>query len=269
MEILLLIGRKFYAICIACLGIQQLFYLDFRPVFAPDSSWLPGLPIVAALFSFWLIISGFALFFERRGKSFALMLGWVFLVLFAGYHVPHLLFINPYGMIFGAWVNALKELALAGGAFAIAQSYGEDNPKETHPYFTSLSSIAPWGKLFFSMVMLLFGLTHFVYTDFAVKLVPSWIPGSYFWTYFSGIALISSGALIILKIRVKEIALLLGIMIFLWFMLLHLPRTFADPWGNKGNELTSALQALGFSGIALIISGLAAQSNITAQNRQA
>ncbi|HQQ82674.1 MAG TPA: hypothetical protein PK059_05750 [Cyclobacteriaceae bacterium] len=262
MELSITTGRKLYAICMAGLGIQQLFYLDFRPVFAPDSSWLPGLPIVAALFSFWLIISGFAMFIERRGKSFALMLGTVFLLLFAGYHVPHLLFINPYGRMFGAWVNALKELALAGGAFAFAQSYGEDSDLDALFLFNKLSSMAPWGKVFFSWVMLLFGVTHFVYTDFAAKLVPAWIPGAFFWTYVSGIALIGSGTAIILRIRVKEIGFLLGLMIFLWFILLHLPRAIADPWVDKGNELTSAFQALGFSGIALIISGLTKQATI-------
>lgn len=122
--------------------------------------------------------------------------------------------------------------------------------------------MAPWGKVFFSWVMLLFGVTHFVYTDFAAKLVPAWIPGAFFWTYLSGIALIGSGMAIILTIRVKEIGFLLGVMIFLWFILLHLPRAIADPWVDKGNELTSAFQALGFSGIALIISGLTKQATI-------
>lgn len=256
METFISIGRKFYATCIAALGVQQLFYLNFRPVFAPDSTWLRGLPIVVILFSTFLILSGAALLVERNTKTVALMLGTVFLVLFLGYHVPHLLFVNPYGRIFGSWVNALKELAFAGGAFVIAQSYGAGN-KSIPKALSHMESIAPLGRIFFSVTMLLFGITHFVYTDFAARLVPHWIPGAYLWTYLSGAALVGSGAGIMINLKVKEIGLMLGTMIFIWLIILHIPRAIGDPSGNEGNELTSAFQALGFSGIAFILAGKA------------
>jgi hypothetical protein len=42
-------------------------------------------------------------------------------------------------------------------------------------------------------------------------------------------------------------SLMLRIMIFLWFIILHIP--IADPHTAKGNEWTSVLDALAFSGI--------------------
>jgi len=42
-------------------------------------------------------------------------------------------------------------------------------------------------------------------------------------------------------------------MIFLWFILLHIPRAIADPYIEKGNEITSVFESLGFSGIAFLI----------------
>jgi len=45
-------------------------------------------------------------------------------------------------------------------------------------------------------------------------------------------------------------------MIFLWFLVLHIPRGIADPEGLKGNEITSVFEALGFAGIALVIYAL-------------
>jgi hypothetical protein len=42
-------------------------------------------------------------------------------------------------------------------------------------------------------------------------------------------------------------------MIFLWFVLLHIPRAIADPFTNNGNEVASAFDALAFSGIAFLI----------------
>jgi uncharacterized membrane protein YphA (DoxX/SURF4 family) len=99
-------------------------------------------------------------------------------------------------------------------------------------------------------------MDHFLYTEFVSKLVPSWIPGSTFWTYFAAVALIGSGIAIIFRIMLKQVALLLGTMLFLWLILLHIPRAIADPHIDKGNEVTSVFQALAFSGMAFIIAGM-------------
>ena len=85
------------------------------------------------------------------------------------------------------------------------------------------------------------------------KINPSWIPDHIFWTYFTAVSLIGSGVAIILKIRLKAIGILLGTMIFLWFVFLHIPRAIANPFRDKGNEVTSVFEALAFSGIAFII----------------
>ena len=97
----------------------------------------------------------------------------------------------------------------------------------------------------------IFGIDHFFYTEFVAALVPSWMPDHIFWTYFAAVALIGSGVAIIIKIRLRPIALLLSVMLFLWLILLHIPRAIADPHVNDGNEITSVFEALAFSGIAL------------------
>ena len=74
-----------------------------------------------------------------------------------------------------------------------------------------------------------------------------------FWTYFAGIALIAAGLGIITGILRWLAALMLGIMIFLWVWMLHIPRAMADPRGNLGNEWTSVFEALAFSGIAFLL----------------
>ncbi|MDQ6903058.1 MAG: hypothetical protein M3139_08615, partial [Bacteroidota bacterium] len=80
-----------------------------------------------------------------------------------------------------------------------------------------------------------------------------WIPGHVFWTYFAGVALAGAGVCIALKFKLKLIGLLLGIMLFIWFVILHIPRAIADPYVDKGNEVTSVFEAFAFSGIAFVI----------------
>ncbi|SHN00758.1 hypothetical protein [Mucilaginibacter sp. OK098] len=259
MEKLIKAGRIFYGIMIACLGIQQLFYADSRPViFPPWSATIPGLAFLAYLTSAVLIAAGVAIIIEKRAREASLYLGGVFLLLLFLAQVPFELIVDPYSNHLGVWSNALKELVLAGGAFAVAGSFPvEELPGEKKPVLIRiLEKLIPFAGIFLSITMILFGIDHFLYVEFVSKLVPAWIPGQLFWTYFAGVALIGSGVAIILKIKLKLVAILLGVMIFLWLIMLHIPRAIADPYGDKGNEVTSVFEALGFSGIAFVIAGV-------------
>jgi hypothetical protein len=190
---------------------------------------------------------------EKKSKEVCLALGGIFLILFLFCHVPHLLFVNPNGKSLGSWTKALKELAFSGGAFVIAGSYSNTTIQPESRLINLLKKLIPFGRVFFSITMIAFGIDHFLYSEYVANLVPAWIPDHIFWTHFTGIALIGSGVAIIAKIKLKIVASLLGTMIFLWFIFLHIPRGIADPYSNRGNEMTSVIQSFGFSGIAFII----------------
>jgi len=81
-----------------------------------------------------------------------------------------------------------------------------------------------------------------------------------FWSYFGGGALIAAGTVILFKIFLKPVALLLALMLFLWFILLHVPNAIADPHAGRGNSIVSAFDALLFCGTALILSPSKTQS---------
>jgi hypothetical protein len=120
-----------------------------------------------------------------------------------------------------------------------------------------LSKLIPFGAIIFSITIISFSIDHFLYAKDAADYVPSWIPYHLFWIYFGGIALLGSGIAVILKIKVKLIATLLGTMIFIWFTILHIPRVIVSPIAYIGSEVTSALIALAYSGIAFVIAGVA------------
>jgi uncharacterized membrane protein len=103
--------------------------------------------------------------------------------------------------------------------------------------------------------MVVFGYMHFLYPDFVATLVPNWIPGHLFWTYFAAVALIASGLGILLNIQRRLAALLLGIMLFLWVIMLHIPRAVVALPADHGNEWASVFEALAFSGMAFLLAG--------------
>ena len=88
---------------------------------------------------------------------------------------------------------------------------------------------------------------------FVASLVPAWIPGHAFWTYFAGTALIASGVAMITRIKARLAATMLGVMLLTWVLVLHIPRAIADPYSGIGGEWTSVFEALAESGIAFIL----------------
>ena len=251
MNYLLKTGRAFFGIGIVGLGIQQFIYSDFRPVFlAFWPSGVGGLSPAAYVVGALLILAGAIIIFSEKAKMVSLVLGLFFFLLFLCSHVYYQLFLSPYDFHLGSWTNALKELTFSGGALIMAASYPGERPGLSNRLLLSI------GRIFFAILLISFGIDHFLYTEFVATLVPNWIPGHTFWTYFGGIALIGSGVGILLKIKIELISLLLGIMLFIWFVILHIPRALVAPATDKGNELTSVFEALAYSGIAFVIACL-------------
>ncbi|MGN6394203.1 MAG: hypothetical protein ACTHMI_01475 [Mucilaginibacter sp.] len=252
MKTFIKMGRIFFATMLIGLACQQIYYADFRPVILADwSSHIQGLNYMSYLVTAIMLVTGGAIILDKKAKEWALISGGMFLLLFLIGHVTYELIVDLYPKHLGVWTNALKEIAFAGGAFAVAGSLPVSS--DSSGLIRFLEKFIPFNRIFFALTMALFGLDHFFYPDFVASLVPNWAPGHLFLCYFAGVALILSGIAIILEIRLKTAALLLGLMIFLWLILLHIPRAIVASATDNGNELTSVFEALGFSGIALLI----------------
>ena len=113
--------------------------------------------------------------------------------------------------------------------------------------------LLPVGKYFLAMLVIGFGIDHFVYTDFVSSFIPKWIPGHVIWTYFAGLCLIASGIAIVLNLYRRLATTLLGIMLFSWLILLHLPRAIADPYSGGGTEWTGVFEIIAFGASAFLV----------------
>ncbi len=254
-EWLIPVGRIFYAIGLIGIGAQHFIFRDFIPVMVPLwPSWIPGRPLWAYAAGAVLIAAGLAILFHIKARAVAAMTGAVILLLVVVAHIPGQL--AGYPRHLGSWTNAFKALTMCGGAWVVAGSRTEGAASFKGP----LEKLMPIGRYFLPITVVVFGIDHFLYPDFVATLVPKWIPGAVFWTYFAAVALIASGVAMIVNVLSRLAALMLGIMIFLWFLMLHIPRAIADPHSGNGNEWTSVFEALAFSGIAFILAALPASS---------
>ncbi|WP_438483394.1 hypothetical protein [Oleiharenicola lentus] len=145
------------------------------------------------------------------------------------------------------WTFAGKGFALAGGAFVVADYIATrfNQPRSAW--------VLPLGTTCLGGFLILGGIQHFIWPKFVAQLVPAWIPGATFWTYFSAGALIAGGIGILIPRTARSAATLVALMIFSWVVILHIPRAWTT--SPSLNEWLAAFEALAMSGTAWLIAG--------------
>jgi len=109
------------------------------------------------------------------------------------------------------------------------------------------------GRYYFAIAFAAFGIQHFIYAKFAAGLGPPWIPGSPLRACFMGIALVVASIRIAANAKTRVTAMLLGFLLFLYFLFLYVPRLVAQvhnpaPW-------TSGAEILALCGAAWVLAG--------------
>jgi uncharacterized membrane protein len=246
-------GRLCFAVSLIGFGILQFSCGDFVPGRAP--SWpasIPGRLIWAYASGLVLIASGTAIISQRQARraallSAALIFGWALLR-----HIP---VVAAHRFLDGSWTNLGKAVVCVGGLCAVAGSL-----PETSGLVSWRTGFTYLGRISLGYFMIQSGIQHFMFTQFVATLVPGWIPGPRFWTYFAGVALIAGGTGLIFPPTARLAAGMSGLMIFLWLVMLHIPRALnAEGQAQRRNEWTAVFEALAFSGLAFVLTGSLAQ----------
>jgi uncharacterized membrane protein len=232
-------GRACYGLGIAGLGVQFFVNRAFVAVVLPT---MPAPPYWTAVAGAGMVLAGLVVAAGWKARGPALLLGAALLAAFLLGQVPAQL---PTWKVAALWTTPLKTLTLSGGAWICAATLA--GPGALDPVLRAC------GRLWFGFTLLFFGIEHFLYAGFVAALVPGWIPGPLFWTYFAGGALVAGGLGLLTGIAGRLAGGLTGLMIFLWLLVLHIPRAVADPTGLHGNEVSSVFEALAFSGLGFIL----------------
>ena len=128
-----------------------------------------------------------------------------------------------------------------------------------------LSAARSWDKLislgcvFIATSLAMFAAEHLVGAHFVMNAVPSWMPGRLFWAYFVGFAHIAAATSLTTQKFVRSSSTLLGVMFFLFVLMIHVPNVAAHP---KDRILwAGALRDLAFSGVAWALAGKLTQKS--------
>jgi hypothetical protein len=227
-------------IALLSFGVENVLFGHY--VVARAAKW-PADPsaqfAVACLTAVVFLASGAAFLTERFLRqaglvAAVLILGWMLVL-----HLPVALAGPAWS---GDWTNALKAATLASGALAVAVADG----RPMTSLLSALRTLAPYvaGAFF-----LLCGIQHFMFVTFVKTLVPSFIPGAVFWTYFAGCALIAAGLGYWTPPVRRIAATVTAAMVFSWVFLVHIP--LVTTLGRS--EWMGVFEALGISGVCLML----------------
>jgi uncharacterized membrane protein len=216
------------------LGIQNLFYQGFLRGLQITPEWLPAHAFFAYLMGAVLIAGGVSVALNWKIHWGADALALLFLATLLLLRLPRV----------GTAINNVSErtvlfetLVCACGACLLADRG------------------LPIARVLIGISMIVFGVGHLLIPQVIVKLIPSWMPEKLFLAWFTGFALIAAGVCIVIPWWKRLAASLVGLMFFLWVVLLHGPRVAAHP--HHPNEWNSAFVALAMCGVAWILSAKA------------
>jgi uncharacterized membrane protein len=245
-------GQIIFAIGIVALGVLQFFAKDFIVGRPPAVQWaanIPGKQTWAFVSGALLILGGLSIiFYKRTASSVSFFIGiLIFVFSFLCRHLPHLFSVSTAQDVI--WqINAYKTLALCGGAFIISASFNQQ----------SISMQVTLSCVLLALFFIISGFAHFKFDDFIINsFIPAYIPFHAFWTYFCGIALMAGGLGLLIRQTRKWAAALTGLMILLWFFLLHIPRASYTP--HDYGEWMGVCESFTFSGILFTLAGLSSK----------
>jgi len=259
-------GRIIFALGIIALGVLQFFAKDFIVGRPPSPAWaaaIPGKIVWAYLSGSLLVITGLAVILNKKAGTATIIMGLIiFIFSFLFRYLPDMTNINSIEDLL--WkVGAYKTLALCGGAFIVAASFFKEKNRNSNIFFTN-NVLVTIGWILLSIFLIDCGIAHFKFDDFVKDLVPAYIPAPYFWTYFAAVALLAGGTGLIFKQTRKWAAALSGIMILLWFAMLHIPRAInIPPYDSTPHygEWMGVFESFSFSGIFFVLAGLSSKEN--------
>ena len=110
----------------------------------------------------------------------------------------------------------------------------------------SMSKIA---TIAFAIVIIVFGITHFVNTEDMRAFVPAFVPGGGVWVYITGLALLASGLAILINKKARLAGILLAVLLLSFALTIHLPKLLSG--GSSG--LGQIMKDIGLASGALLI----------------
>jgi uncharacterized membrane protein len=236
MHTLTRIGRVVFATGIIALGFLSVIVKDFIIGRPPAGTTGFNNPAWVYFSATVVIIAALLILLQKKIRSAAFCIALLILIFSVSRHAI---------AGFADWLNTYKALALVGGALIVGSSFSTQPSKDIYIWA---------GRILLAVFFIAGGYAHFKFAGFVESFIPDYIPFRNFWAYFCGICLFAGGVGILVPQTVKWAALLSGIMVAGWFLLLHIPRFAANT--HDASDRLGLLESFTFAGICFALAGI-------------
>jgi uncharacterized membrane protein len=205
-----------FAIGMIGLGILALIYGDFAMVWQPVPDWVPGRMVLAYASGVIMLLGGIGLL-VRAAAAWSVRILFPYLIIWTSLKVPAL-FAAP--KMEAVWLGFGELAVLMAGGWVLFAQLSELREGSPLAVLTSEKSIRI-AQMFFAVWLIPIGLSHIVYVQATMDLVPAWLPYRMGWAYLTGAGHIAAGLGVLFSVfpqvaATAEAAMIGVFTIFVW-----------------------------------------------------
>lgn len=155
----------------------------------------------------------------------------------------------------GTWLGFAEDLAMMSGAWTLLALSDQDDNDAMAPWLTDARALRI-ARTLFGIACLVFGASHFAFSDITATMIPSWIPERLPLAWITGAGHILTGLALISGILARLAATLEAVMMSLFVLLVHVPMIVAGPARDAMQlDWTMLFVALSLAGSAWAVAG--------------
>jgi len=209
------------------LGVLGLVYGDFALVWQPVAAWIPGRAALAYVVAALECAVALGLLF-RATSAMAVRVLFPGVILWQLLRLPEVVLSGRHE---GAWLGwGETALLLAGGwtLFARLADLADDSPLA---FLTGEKSVR-MAQIYLGLCIIPIGLSHMVYHEATILLIPQWIPNRSFFAYLTGAGQIASGLGLIFNVLPRVAAYAEAGQLWIYTLLIWVPCVLFGPNGD-------------------------------------
>lgn len=205
-------------------GILALIYGDFALVWQPVAARIPGRTALAYL-------TGALECAVALGMVFPATCRFAVRVLFPGVVVWQLLRLPEVilgGRHEGAWLGWGETALLFAGGWMLFARLADLSADSSFAFFTSERAVRLI-QIYLGACIIPIGLSHFVYHEATILLIPQWIPDRSFFAYLTGAGQIASGLGLLFNVLPRVAAYAEAAQLWIYTLLIWVPAVVFGP----------------------------------------
>ena len=211
-------GLVLFAIGLIGLGVIGLVAGDFALVWQPVAPWIPGRTTIAYITGLLELGVGCGLLFPRT-RAWAARILFPGLILWTSLKLPSVIAAPQMEAV---WLGLGELTLLLSGGWTLFARLADLKPDSIFAFAAGERGVRA-ARMLFAASLPPIGISHFVYLQATVNLVPAWLPYRAGWARLTGAGQIASGLGVLLNLWPRVAAWAEAAQISLYTLLIWLP----------------------------------------------